>query len=91
MILNTERITSRQNPYVSYVCKLAEKKHRDAEKRFRIDGIKLFCEAIKWKVEIESVLMTEAAAERVFPELNNVTGNFSVKLLSDSVFSKLSE
>ena len=56
-------ITSRQNPYVLYVCKLAEKKHRQKERKFRLDGIKLFVEAVEAGVEIDSILISESAKE----------------------------
>lgn len=91
MIYNLEEITSRQNPYVSYVCKLSEKKHRENEKKFRFDGVKLLGEAVRCGVELESVLLTREAFEKVSDVLGRMNRKISVKLLSDSVFSKISE
>ena len=73
MIFNAEEITSRQNPYVSYVCKLSEKKHRDNENKFRFDGIKLFHEAMSCGVEIEAVLVTREGLEKLTPILNEIS------------------
>ena len=42
-----EIVTSSQNKYVSLARSLANKKHRENEKRFRFDGVKLLCEAVK--------------------------------------------
>ena len=91
MKFSLEEITSRQNPYVGYVCKLSEKKYRDAEKKFRIDGVKLFFEALSCGVEIESVLLTKEGLKKVSSAIEKYDGNMSVKLLSDSAFSKISE
>lgn len=46
--LISETITSRQNPLVTRLAKLSDKKYRDAERLFRIDGVKLFREAVKF-------------------------------------------
>lgn len=90
-IFNTEEITSRQNPYVSYVCKLSEKKHRDNEGRFRFDGVKLFREALRCGVDIEAVLLTQKTCEKLLREIEESKYSFKVKLLSQSVFEKISE
>ncbi len=90
-------ITSRANPLVVKVGKLEDKKHRDAEKIFRFDGIKLFCEAVKCGAEIEYVFVRESAKEKVLSSLERspeiaeklgCVGRFI--LLSDSAFDKIS-
>ena len=58
-------ITSRQNPSVLYTCKLAEKKYRTAEGKFRFDGIKLFEEAMASGVIPELILIKESSFERI--------------------------
>ena len=89
-------ITSRQNPSVLYACKLAEKKYRQKERRFRLDGIKLFSEAVSAGVEIETVFIAEGATEKILTKLGNFlidateTG-CEIKILSDGVFEKISE
>ena len=89
-------ITSRQNPSVLYACKLAEKKHRQKDRRFRLDGIKLFSEAVSSGVEIESAFIAEGARERIFDKLGNflidaTEKGCQIKILSDGVFEKISE
>ena len=46
MINKDEIITSRQNAGVKRACALLDKKSREAERLFRFDGLKLFCEAM---------------------------------------------
>lgn len=91
MKFQPEEITSRQNPYIGYVCKLSEKKHRDSEKKFRFDGIKLFSEAVECGVPIESVLFTENSLKKISPIIEKLDKSVSLKQISDSVLSKVSE
>lgn len=89
-------ITSRQNPFILYVCKLSEKKHRQKEKKLRLDGIKLFAEAVESGVEIEHALIAEGAKEKIFEKLGNFLTNATangceIKIVSDGVFEKISE
>lgn len=48
-----ESITSRKNPLISKLSKLSDKKEREEQKLFRLDGIKLFNEACKSNIEIK--------------------------------------
>ena len=58
-------ITSRQNAQVSLACKLADKKHRQSEKMFRFDGVKLYCEAVLRGVEMAFILVDIAQKDAV--------------------------
>ena len=60
-----EIITSRQNPRVKEVCGLTEKKKRRQTGLFRLDGIKLFREALIVGVKIETVFLREPASTTV--------------------------
>ena len=63
MQINGEIIRSRQNRRVVELCKLTDRKAREAAQRFRFDGIKLFLEAIKNGVSLESVFLKESRSE----------------------------
>lgn len=92
--MKTEReiITSRQNSAVSYVCKLSNKKYRDAERKFRIDGIKLFEEAVLSNINIENVFLRSGSLERVLPVIDKSPIKAEkIKVLSNEVFEKISE
>ncbi|HHT53984.1 MAG TPA: RNA methyltransferase [Clostridiales bacterium] len=50
-------ITSRRNPTIIKICGLRDKKNREAERLFRFDGIKLYCEAVFSGLELVYVLL----------------------------------
>ncbi len=80
-----EYISSRTNPLIIRMAKLADKKHRDEEGLFPIEGIKLFEELLKSGITPCYAFATEKTAEllKLLPE--------SVKcyLVSDSVYEKI--
>ncbi|MGN1048855.1 MAG: TrmH family RNA methyltransferase [Eubacteriales bacterium] len=88
-------ITARSNPLVVRVGKLAEKKYREAERRFRLDGIKLFFEALAFGAEIEAVLVREDAYDFVMKSADEFFGDRKIECggtlytLGTSAFEKL--
>ncbi len=79
-------ITSRANPLIVESASLKEKKYRESSKTFLIEGVKLFCEAVKNNVPIVRVFATEKMADRC----SSVLGSGEIITVSDSVFEKLS-
>lgn len=93
-MIKSEVITSRQNASIVSACKLSEKKHRDAEGKFKIDGIKLFEEAVISGVKIETVFVCQNSVDRLIERVGDLFNKISdadIKILSDGVFDKLSE
>ncbi len=87
-----EIITSRQNAFVTQVGKLRDKKYRDADGAFLFDGIKLLEEALRAGVEIKAAVVKESSLKNLNPWLTKLTKqNVAVRVLADSVFSKVSE
>ncbi len=90
-------ITSRQNAQVSLACKLGEKKHRQSEKMFRFDGVKLFCEAVQRGVEFAFILVDESQKDSVDAKANDLYGvglgdaNCRILYLSHDLFVKISD
>ena len=90
-------ITSRQNAHVSLACKLGEKKHRQSERLFRFDGVKLFCEAVKRGVEFAFVLVDESQKDSVNAKAHSLyaltLGDASCRILylSHELFVKISD
>ncbi|MBE6718188.1 MAG: RNA methyltransferase [Ruminococcaceae bacterium] len=80
-------ITSRNNPLVVETAKLKDKKHREENKSFLFEGIKLTREAISSGVEIERIFLTEKCSEK-HPDIAALKNSV---LVSDSVCQKLSE
>ena len=89
MLFGNEIITSRQNPTVVKLCALLDKKERRKSRLFRIDGHKLFSEAIECGAEIELVALSADKADR-FKPLTARSGAKTI-LLSPEVFSKITD
>ena len=88
-----ETITGRKNPLVVRLSKLSDKKYRDAEELFRIDGVKLFAEAVQSGVKTEYIFIAESKREKLTvelaDELSRATG--TVITVSDEVLAKLTD
>ena len=94
MINKGEIITSRQNAGIKRACALLDKKSREAERLFRFDGSKLFCEAVAQGVFIERVYIEESAAELVYSKVGELVDKLDegrVSFVADHVFSKMTE
>ena len=81
-----DKITSRNNPLIKEVTKLADKKHREKSGLFAFEGRKLLQEAIASCVEIENIFVTENALECV----KKLTPNCKITPVSDEVYEKIS-
>ncbi len=95
MRIAQEIITSRQNRLVIEVGKLADRKTRMTEKRFRFDGVKLLHEAVANGIHIEKLLLAESRSGQILADLEAVKnapalGDAVVYILSDDAFSKVS-
>lgn len=92
-----EVIASRQNRRVVELCKLEDRKARQAQKRFRFDGIKLFCEAVQRDVPIDCIFLKKGSAARVEARFSELTGRDPASvpcpafLLEDELFDKISQ
>jgi TrmH family RNA methyltransferase len=97
MLFTGEIIRSRQNKNIVELCKLTDRKAREATKTFRFDGIKLLEEALKNDVEICAVFLSSSAQERVLDFLHARFGRaYENKIekcfvVSDDIFDKISE
>lgn len=88
-----EPITGRKNPLIVRFSKLSDKKYRDAEGLFRIDGIKLYCEAVRSGVEIEYTFVAMSRREKIEAELKDElrAAGGSIIPVSDEVLEKLTD
>ena len=97
MLFTGEIIRSRQNKNIVELCKLTDRKAREAMRTFRFDGIKLLEEAIRNDVEICAVFLSSSAEERVLDGLRSRFGrSYEDKIekcfvVSDDIFDKISE
>ena len=97
MIENEEIISSRQNRSVVELMKLNDRKARRESGLFRFDGLKLFGEAIKNDLEIETVFLRASNADALREEARSrygkdaFEGKGRIILLEDTLFDRISE
>lgn len=95
MSFNGEIITSRNNPFIKWVASLSEKKGRNENKSFLLEGEKLTFEAIKYVLPITHVIVTEESFEKNKDRLLNAIAEknglkIEIKIVTLSVFEKIS-
>ena len=54
-----QRITSKDNEFIKHVKKLKDKKYRDINNEYIIEGVKLVAEAIQEKVNIKQIILCD--------------------------------
>ncbi|MCQ2456073.1 MAG: RNA methyltransferase [Clostridia bacterium] len=87
--LEAEFVSSRQNPRVVQTAKLEQKKYRDAEKVFLLDGVKLAHEALEFSV-VKEVFLRQSDAEKLRPEATAAhEAGARVTVLSDAAFERI--
>jgi len=86
-------ITSRQNGLITRLSKLTDKKYRDAEGLFRIDGVKLYAEAVKSRIKTDYTFIAQSKRDKLISALANEldSADGTVIFVSDEVLSKLTD
>ena len=95
MKINSEIITSRNNPLVKWASSLADKKGREAAKCFIAEGEKLALEAVKSNLLITHFLILESRRDYFLEKLSAISDsaffeNCELVVLSESAFLKIS-
>lgn len=84
--MQIQKITSRNNDYIKEIAKLSDRKNRERSGKFCFEGRKLFEEAIKENLPLESVLITDD----FLPEFEGKEYSFKVFNVSREVYEKIS-
>lgn len=84
-------ISSKSNALIVRLAKLKDKKYRKAEGLFRLDGIKLFDEAVRYGAPVQYVLVSESASEKLCVRIDDLRLNAGCYVVSDDAFSKLTD
>ncbi len=79
-------ILSRQNPLIKLVKSLGEKKFRDRENLYVVEGVKMVKEAIDNDCELSRVLITPSCLEKG----GDFLGNTPYELVDEGVFKSIS-
>jgi TrmH family RNA methyltransferase len=92
-----ELITSRQNRRVVELMKLDDRRARENTRRFRFDGVKLLCEAMRRGVALDSLFLRAGTAEKVADRMMELYGcslaevGCPIFAVEDSLFEKISQ
>lgn len=95
MIILDEVISSRNNPTVKWAASLSDKKGRDVEKAFIVEGKKLVFEALDNFLPVKHIFVAESKKDLYFPEImrffkEKFYEGTKISVLSDSAFEKIS-
>lgn len=99
MKINHSDITSATNPKIKAIKKLAQKRQRDQEGRFVIEGFHLVEEAIIHHAELEMILYTQTAdtvalagVEQLLTQnTDNLPASIEMVTITDSILMTLSQ
>jgi len=92
-----EIISSRQNRRIVELCKLDDRRAREKTRRFRFDGVKLLCEAIRRGVPMAELYLRVGTAQKVAERMAELYGytpadaNCPVFGVEDELFDRISE
>lgn len=86
-------ITSKDNDFVKHIKKLKEKKYRDINKEYMIEGIKLIKEAIEEKAEIKQIIICEDCdkADIIPKELMYEIAKYECVYVNKKIFNTLTD
>ena len=84
-------ITSKDNETVKYIRKLKEKKYRELDKVYVIEGEKLIKEAIAENAKIKHIIISENAIDALTEDFKELINNYSCMYISNKVFSLLTD
>lgn len=93
--MKIERITSRKNPLVQWASSLHEKKYREQENSFLVEGFKLFEEAVKNGCEVTHIFLEEGKHDRYYTAVCDILAangkaDVPIYILAESCFEKIS-
>lgn len=88
-----QKITSKDNEFVKHVKKLKDKKYRDQNNEFVVEGIKLVKEAIQEKAEIKQIIICEECenVDNIPKDLTYEIAKFECIYVTKQVFATLTE
>lgn len=94
--MKTEILSSKNNPLIVRLTKLKEKKYREREGLFMLDGEKLFFEALEFGAEIEYIVLSETyynKSEKIVSDALESFGHGDARviLVADPVFEKITD
>lgn len=88
-----QKITSKDNDFIKHVKKLKDKKYRDLNNEFVIEGIKLIKEAMQENARIKQIIMCEDCenTENIPKDLTYEIAKYDCVYVSKTVFNSITE
>ena len=86
-------ISSKDNEFIKHIKKLKEKKYRDINKEFIIEGIKLIKEAIEEKAEIKQIVICDNCqnSDIISKELMYEIAKYECIYVTENIFKTISD
>lgn len=86
-------ITSKDNEFIKHIKKLKEKKYRDINKEFIVEGIKMIKEAIEEKVKIKQIIICDNCINTniISKELMYEIAKYECIYVNEKIFNMISE
>lgn len=88
-----QRITSKENEFIKHVKKLKDKKYRNIENQYMVEGIKLVAEAIQEKAPIKQIILCDDCEknEAIPKDLMYEIAKYDCIYVTEKIFKYLSE
>lgn len=88
-----QRITSKENEFIKHVKKLKDKKYRDINKEYVIEGIKLVAESVREKAPIRQIILCDDCErnEAIPKDLMYEIAKYECIYVTQKIFQYLSE
>ena len=88
-----QRITSKENEFIKHIKKLKEKKYRDIENLYVVEGIKLVSEAIQENANIKQIVLCDDCEKNavISKELMYEIAKFECIYVPEKIFKYISE
>ncbi|MBO6232696.1 MAG: RNA methyltransferase [Clostridia bacterium] len=88
-----QKITSKDNEFIKHIKKLKDKKYRDLNNEYMIEGIKLVKEAIQEKAEIKQIIICEECdnTEIIPKELTYEIAKYECIYVTKQIFNSITE
>ena len=88
-----QRISSKDNEFIKHIKKLKDKKYRDQNKEYVIEGVKLIKEAIEEKAKIKQIIICEECekAESIPKELMYEIAKQECIYVTEKVFNNITD
>lgn len=82
-------ITSAKNPYIQYLQSLLQRKNREVEGKFLIEGLRFVEEAVQAEASIEDIIVSPEFTKKHGQLLRNLPVELPITFIAHSLFKKI--